>query len=137
MEINTVPEWVDWDQIKRGQEVFFRYGMPIVNVLRFQSLLGGIGRIVRRRLLETLQHVPQVSLSLDGMKPGGAGHKSSARVRLLPSLVQSGILNLVKEKPEYYNVDEYGILINYLDCLATINTFSSIVVWIGLERLVP
>ncbi|KKK24776.1 hypothetical protein AOCH_003978 [Aspergillus ochraceoroseus] len=82
------------------------------------------GRIVRRRLLETLQHVPQVSLSLDGMKPGGAGHKSSARVRLLPSLVQSGILNLVKEKPEYYNVDEYGILINYLDCLATINTFS-------------
>lgn len=32
-EINTVPEWVDWDQIKRGQEVFFRYGMPMLNVV--------------------------------------------------------------------------------------------------------
>lgn len=33
-EINTVPDWVDWDQIKRGQEVFYRYGMPILNVVR-------------------------------------------------------------------------------------------------------
>ena len=32
-EINTVPDWVDWEQIKRGQEVFFRYGLPILNVV--------------------------------------------------------------------------------------------------------
>lgn len=32
-EINTVPDWVDWEQIKRGQEVFFRYGTPILNVV--------------------------------------------------------------------------------------------------------
>lgn len=32
-EINTVPEWVDWDQIKRGQEVFFRYGLPMLTVV--------------------------------------------------------------------------------------------------------
>lgn len=32
-EINTVPDWVDWDQVKRGQEVFFRYGMPMLNVV--------------------------------------------------------------------------------------------------------
>jgi hypothetical protein len=25
-EVNTVPEWVDWEQISRGQEVFYRYG---------------------------------------------------------------------------------------------------------------
>lgn len=25
-EVNTVPEWVDWDQIARGQDVFYRYG---------------------------------------------------------------------------------------------------------------
>jgi len=25
-EVNTTPEWVDWDQISRGQEVFYRYG---------------------------------------------------------------------------------------------------------------
>jgi hypothetical protein len=25
-EVNTIPEWVDWNQISRGQEVFYRYG---------------------------------------------------------------------------------------------------------------
>ena len=24
-QVNTTPEWVDWDQIGRGQEVFYRY----------------------------------------------------------------------------------------------------------------
>lgn len=24
--VNTIPEWVDWDQIARGQDVFYRYG---------------------------------------------------------------------------------------------------------------
>ena len=32
-EVNQVPEWVDWAQIQRGQEVFFRYGLPILNVV--------------------------------------------------------------------------------------------------------
>lgn len=59
-QINTVPEWVDWKQIQRGQDVFFRYGLPILNVvstyprllddvrltfleqLSFESLLGGM-----------------------------------------------------------------------------------------------
>ena len=25
-EVNTVPSWVDWEQIARGQDVFYRYG---------------------------------------------------------------------------------------------------------------
>lgn len=25
-QVNTVPEWVDWAQIERGQDVFYRYG---------------------------------------------------------------------------------------------------------------
>jgi hypothetical protein len=25
-EVNTIPQWVDWDQIARGQDVFYRYG---------------------------------------------------------------------------------------------------------------
>ncbi|KAH8430682.1 oxygenase MpaB family protein [Aspergillus melleus] len=149
-EINTVPEWVDWDQIKRGQEVFFRYGLPILNVLSFESLLGGMGSgrvvetltrtggfsadVVRRRLLETLQHVLQVSLSLESMKPGGDGHISSVRVRLLHASVRSRILKLVQQRPEYYNVEENGIPISDLDCMATINTFSTSVIWLGLPR---
>lgn len=25
-EVNTIPEWVDWNQVARGQDVFYRYG---------------------------------------------------------------------------------------------------------------
>ncbi|PWY92172.1 hypothetical protein BO70DRAFT_424917 [Aspergillus heteromorphus CBS 117.55] len=149
-QVNTVPQWVDWQQIKRGQEVFFRYGLPILNVLNFESLLGGMGSarvvetlartggfsadVVRRRLLETLQHVLQVSESLDAMKPGGVGQISSIRVRLLHASVRARILSLVKLRPEYYDVDKYGIPINDLDCIATINTFCTSVIWMGLPR---
>ncbi|PWY80454.1 hypothetical protein BO94DRAFT_548431 [Aspergillus sclerotioniger CBS 115572] len=156
-QVNTVPEWVDWQQIQRGQDVFFRYGLPILNALNFGSLLGGISDyniprgsarvvetlartggfsadVVRRRLLETLQFVLQVSESLDAIKPGGAGHVSSIRVRLLHASVRSRILSLAKNDPDYYNVDECGVPINDLDCIATINTFSSIVIWVGLPR---
>jgi hypothetical protein len=41
-EVTTVPQWVDWDQISRGQDVFHRYGVPIVTGLVLQSLLGGM-----------------------------------------------------------------------------------------------
>lgn len=85
-------------------------------------------------MLETLQHVLQVTGSVDAMRPGGAGHASSVRVRLLHAAVRSRILDLVKNKPEYYDVDKHGIPINDLDCIATINTFSTSVVWIGLPR---
>jgi hypothetical protein len=32
-EVNTVPEWVDWDSIERGQKVFWRYGGPSVTAV--------------------------------------------------------------------------------------------------------
>ncbi|KAJ5181298.1 hypothetical protein N7491_000851 [Penicillium cf. griseofulvum] len=149
-EINTVPEWVDWDQIQRAQDVFFRYGLPILNVLNFESLLGGMGairvvetlsrtggfgaKVVRRRLLETLQHILQVNNSVEGMKPGGDGHISCVRVRLLHSSVRKRILSLVDQNPEYYDVNKYGTPVNDLDCIGTINTFCSSVVWLGLPR---
>lgn len=50
-EVNTIPEWVDWDQIARGQDVFYRYGgvaltavsiytANIPNAASFQSSIG-------------------------------------------------------------------------------------------------
>ena len=32
-QVNTIPEWVDWEQISRGQEVFYRYGLPILSAV--------------------------------------------------------------------------------------------------------
>ncbi|PWY66680.1 hypothetical protein BO83DRAFT_319745 [Aspergillus eucalypticola CBS 122712] len=105
-QVNTVPDWVDWQQIKRGQEVFFRYGLPILNVF-----------------------ILQVSESVDAMKPGGVGNISSIRVRLLHAYLRS--LICVRER---YDNERYGVPINDLDSLATISSFSSIIIWLGLPR---
>ncbi|KAG0646081.1 hypothetical protein D0Z07_8255 [Hyphodiscus hymeniophilus] len=149
-EVNTVPEWVDWEQISRGQEVFYRYGGVALTALAFQSLLGGMGagrvtevlartggfstKVARHRLYETTQHILQVTQSLDSIKPGGVGHASSIRVRLLHAAVRRRITKLAAEKPSYYSIEELGIPINDLDCIATIGTFSATLIWLGFPR---
>lgn len=36
-EVNTVPEWVNWEQIERGQKVFFRYGGPAIITVSLET----------------------------------------------------------------------------------------------------
>ncbi|KAI1817070.1 hypothetical protein GGS20DRAFT_534338 [Poronia punctata] len=149
-EINTIPEWVDWEQIERGQKVFFRYGGPALTSLTFLSLLGGMGsgrtvetldrtggfnvNVVRRRLLETTQHTLNVHKDLKSIQPGGDGFVNSVQVRLLHTAVRRRIMHMAAERPEYYNIAEYGVPVNDLDSLGTINTFSATVIWMGLPR---
>lgn len=85
-------------------------------------------------MFETLQYVLQVTSSVDSIKPGGDGHASSVRVRLLHAAVRQRILELVKEQPEYFDVEKLGVPINDLDSTGTIHTFSTAVVWLGLPR---
>lgn len=106
-----------------------------MRVVETLSRTGGFGaKVVRRRLLETLQYILQVNSSAEGMKPGGEGQISCVRVRLLHSSVRAKILDLIQQKPEYYDIDKYGTPVNDLDCIGTINTFCSSVVWLGLPR---
>lgn len=149
-QVNDVPEWVDWDQIARGQEVFYRYGGATLTGLAYQSLLGGMGanrvvevlartggfsvKVARHRLFETTQHILECTKSLESIKPGGAGFASSLRVRLLHAAVRQRIMKLAKTRPEYYDVHQNGIPINDLDCIATIGTFSATIIWLSLPR---
>ena len=149
-EVNTVPPWVCWEQIARGQDCFYRYGGPALTGLAFQSLLGGMGatrvvevlsrtggfstKVARKRLFETTQHILQCTQSLQSIQPGGAGHASSIRVRLLHAAVRQKVMKLAKQRPQYYNVEKYGIPINDLDCIATIGTFSATLIWLSLPR---
>ncbi|OCK80854.1 hypothetical protein K432DRAFT_434520 [Lepidopterella palustris CBS 459.81] len=149
-EVNTVPEWVDWAQIERGQDVFYRYGGPALTGLTYQSLLGGMGaarvvetlartggfssKVARRRLFETMQHILQCTRSLESLQPGGDGHASSIRVRLLHAAVRQRIMKLEKQSPGYFNVEKWGIPINDLDSVATVGTFSATLIWISFPR---
>ncbi|KAL9106476.1 MAG: hypothetical protein Q9227_008507 [Pyrenula ochraceoflavens] len=149
-QVHTIPDWVNWNQISRGQEVFYRYGGATLTGLAYQSLLGGMGanrvvetltrtggfstKVARHRLFETTQHILECTRSLESIKPGGAGFASSIRVRLLHAAVRQRILKLTKTRPEYYSVDKWGVPINDLDCIATIGTFSATIIWLSLPR---
>ena len=149
-QVNTVPSWVDWEQIKRGQEVFYRYGGANITGLAYQALLGGMGaarvvetlartggfspKVARRRLFETTQHILQCTRSLESMQPGGEGFASSIRVRFLHSAVRNRIMQLAQQRPDYYNVEEWGIPVNDLDSIATILSFSATLIWLSLPR---
>jgi hypothetical protein len=149
-QVTTIPDWVDWEQIARGQDVFYRYGAANLTGLTYQSLLGGMGagrvvetlartggfstKVARRRLFETTQHILEVTKSLESIKPLGDGWASTIRVRLLHSAVRERIMKLANQRPSYYKVEEFGIPINDLDSIGTIGTFSASLVWIALPR---
>lgn len=91
-------------------------------------------KVAKHRLYETTQHILQVTSSLPNIQPLGAGFASSIRVRLLHASVRRRILSLAAQNPYYYSVAKYGIPINDLDCVGTIATFSSTLIWIGFPR---
>lgn len=100
------------------------------------SRTGGFGvNVCRRRLLETLLHFVQVVESLDSVKPHGAGFASSVRVRLLHAGVRRRILRLEKQRPEYYDTEQWGVPINDLHQVATIVAYSASIVFVSLPRM--
>src|SRR3569833_151237 len=110
-------------------------GMGGRRVVETLTRTGGFGTsVARRRLLETFQHILQVTHSLESVQPGGEGFASSLRVRFLHAQVRRRILSLARSRPEYYSVDDLGIPISYLDCIATISTFGAAIIWVGLPR---
>ena len=96
-EITTVPSWVDWAQIARGQDVLYRYSGAALTGLTFQALIGGMAakRVVetlvrtgglspsaaRRRLLQTLQHILQCTRHPDALRPPGSKKPSGQTVQ--------------------------------------------------------
>ncbi|KAH6972192.1 hypothetical protein BKA56DRAFT_646241 [Ilyonectria sp. MPI-CAGE-AT-0026] len=150
-EVNTIPEWVDWDQIKRGQDVFYRYAPAAVAGFAFQGLLATTGasyrpaetlvrtgghsaRVAKNRLFETFQLILQVTKSLDDVKPGGDGFASAVRVRLLHASVRARILKLNDQRPGYFDVEKFGVPINELDSMQSVCAFSTNLVWLALPR---
>jgi len=39
-ELHTVPDWVDWEQIRRGQEFFYRYAVANLTGFALQGFVG-------------------------------------------------------------------------------------------------
>jgi hypothetical protein len=109
--------------------------MGASRVVETLSRTGGFGvNVSKRRLLETLQHFMEVVESLPSIQPGGKGHASSARVRLLHASVRRRLLRLERDRPGYFPVDKLGIPINDLHSVATISVYSAAIAYLALPR---
>jgi len=104
---HTVPEWADFQQMERGQQILLTYD-PIVRIaFAFGSLMGvggqfpKMGDVVRatgmldaldyaaskERLERTGQFIVNIA-TVGALCPGGAGHNGILRIRLLHSAVR-------------------------------------------------
>lgn len=110
-------------------------GMSAWRICETLARTGGFGvQVTRRRLLETFQHFLNVIEDLDAIKPGGKGFVSSVQVRLLHGMVRRRMLRLEQERPGYFNIKEWGVPINDLHQIGTINSYSTSLVFISLPR---
>lgn len=152
-EVNTIPDWVDWVQLQRGQRFFYRYALGNLIGFAFQGFVGensasssvvevllrtgGFStRALRRRLLETFQLVLEVTHSLDSIKPGGKGHTTTIRVRLLHSMVRERMLQVAEAKgPTYFDTTVHGVPLNTLDSIHAITTFGCNHAWQQLPQM--
>ena len=103
-QLDTVPDWVDWDQLRRGCVAIWRAGRFVPICLGYSSVgygfssYGGTKALNFTRLLieedragqrmaEQLRHVAAVA-SPDGMRRFSPGFKYSVRVRLVHCAVR-------------------------------------------------
>ncbi|KAE8450995.1 hypothetical protein EG329_005435 [Mollisiaceae sp. DMI_Dod_QoI] len=150
-ELNSVPEWVDWKQIERGQKFFVRYAVANITSLLFQGFLHGnaivgvpegfsrTGGFTIKGLLppfvETFAWLTKITHSLESIQPGGDGHTDSVRVRLINASFRRRIMKLVATRPTYFNVQQCGPLISDYSSVHTISLFCASPMWDALPRI--
>ncbi|WP_280215584.1 oxygenase MpaB family protein [Nocardia cyriacigeorgica] len=127
--VEAVPEWVDWEKIRRAELVFGLGGRDGLYVARDMSLLGGYlasgfnqtllrtGALEKgpaKRFAETTQWAMDVT-STNGMRPLGLGYRSTVHVRMVHSMVRRHIA----AQPDWRG-EQWGLPINQTDMAATI-----------------
>ena len=92
-------------------------------------------KLLLYRLMETLQWLIQVTHELSSIQPGGKGHASTIRMRLLHASVRQRIINLVQTRSEYFNVEKYGLPVNNLDSVHSLCVFCCNPIWFQLPKM--
>lgn len=148
-----LPDWVDVEQIKRGQEVHLAY-LPSVSLsLYYRSLIAGfsiprIAAVIQataylappsrpdqalQRLFDTGEFtVACTALGINALLPGGIGWKTALHVRFLHAKVRFALLHRKGKKK--WNIEKHGIPINQEDMVATLLAFSTNVL-VGIDLI--
>jgi len=139
----TVPAWVDFDQIRIGALAYQRFGILGMFVLSAWSLINGyhssaavkplaftgaLRHRTQRRLAETARFVSEAT-QVDGLRVGSPGRDISLRVSLIHSHVRSACLDSGR-----WRSDLWGLPINQADMFGTLLEFS-LLMMDGAQRL--
>jgi hypothetical protein len=139
----VLPTWMEAKQVKRAENVFWRYGPQIIVNLFCHSLpycyaarkgvqvLALTSRLYTnptRRVIETAQMIVDV-MQPGGLLDNGSGVRSAQKVRLM----HAGVRAQIAAHPESWN-PSFGVPINQEDLAATLMSFSWIVID-GLRRM--
>lgn len=129
LRVETIPEWVDPDELRRGQRALRRGGADGMYVARDVSLLGGyqfsgfnktllrtgaLEKGSNQRFAETMQWAMDV-IADGSLAPLGVGYRSTIRVRLIHALVRRHVAAM----PDWRG-DEWGVPVNQTDMAATL-----------------
>lgn len=105
-QIDTDPEWVDWDRVEHGAEVFRRYGAELYPYFGMITFAGYATRTINKplaltgaytgnsafhRFLETCRFWTDTT-EPGAMRPGGTGRRSAILVRVLHSIIRHKLL---------------------------------------------
>jgi hypothetical protein len=129
VQIETLPDWVDRDKLRRGQRALRRGGADGMYIARDVSLLGGyqfsgfnktllrtgaLEKGSNKRFAETMQWAMDV-ISEGGLAPLGIGYRSTIRVRLIHAFVRRHVAAM----PDWRG-DDWGVPVNQTDMAATL-----------------
>jgi hypothetical protein len=128
-QVEATPDWVDWDQIRRGQRALRAGGSDGIYIARDVALLGGyqfagfnktllrtgaLEKGSNKRFAETFQWALDV-ITKDGLERHGVGYQSTLRVRLIHAYVRSHVSSM----PDW-QTEEWGLPVNQTDMAATL-----------------
>ena len=143
---SQVPSWVNFEQLQRGMDVFFKYLPAISASLFFRSLISGfsfpgITEVLKEtaylgscyRLLDTITYVTRNMISAESLKPGGEAWRWGLEVRVIHGKVRQRLLN---SKYNKWDTASHGIPINPEDVSATLLGFSQAAIQ-GLDWILP
>lgn len=141
-QLNTVPSWVNWQQIERGRQVqasfhhvrsiaTLIYSMPL-EICRDDSLLwlvrrGYLAQQLLRRVHETNRIIHSIN-GQDGLKPGSEAHRILAEVRLSNAMLRKSLLSRQRGEPTA------NMPVNQLDMASQMLQFSHLAIE-GMEKL--
>jgi len=101
-----VPSWVDWEKIRNGQKVFWRYAWPLwISCIGSAMTRGATlpipspndNKTPNQRLLETSQFLLECMYP-DSLKPGNFGWSTAVRIRCAHALARLNYRNTLKER---------------------------------------